>query len=52
MPLLLVDRAGDLSPIRYADMVLYGLNTSMAHILAALEVLCTQKRGTWPRSVA
>jgi hypothetical protein len=52
MPLLLVDRAGDLSPVRYADMVLYGHNTSMAHILAALEVLCTQKRGTWPRSVA
>jgi hypothetical protein len=52
MPLLLVDRAGDLAPVRYADMVLYGHNISMAHILAALEVLCTQKRATWPRSVA
>lgn len=52
MPLLLVARAGDLSPVRYADMVLYGHNTSMAHILAALEVLCTQKHGTAPRSIA
>ena len=49
-PLLLVDRAGDLAPIRYADMVLYGRNTSMAHILGALNVLCTRKRG--PRSAA
>jgi hypothetical protein len=46
LPLLLVDRAGDLAPVRYADIVLYGHNTSMAHILAALEVLCAQKRGT------
>ena len=52
MPLLLVDRTGDLAPARYADMVLYGHNTSVAHILAALEVLCTQKRGILPRSVA
>ena len=52
MPLLLVDRAGDLSPVRYADMVLYGHNTSMAHILAALEVLCAQKRGMRPGSLA
>ena len=34
IPLLLVDRAGDLAPVRYADMVLYGRNTTMAHILA------------------
>lgn len=49
-PVLLVDRAGDLAPVRYADMVLYGRNTSMAHILGALAVLCARKRG--PRSVA
>lgn len=47
-PLLLVDRAGDLAPVRYADMVLYGRNTSMTHILSALHVLCARKRG--PRS--
>src|ERR1700733_2380031 len=29
MPLLLVDTAGDLAPVHYADMVLYGRNTSM-----------------------
>jgi hypothetical protein len=45
VPLLLVDRAGDLAPIRYADMVLYGRNTSMAHILGALNVLCPRKYG-------
>ena len=50
IPLLLVDRAGDLAPVRYADMVLYGRNTSMAHILGALTVLCERKRG--PRSAA
>lgn len=50
VPILLVDRAGDLAPVRYADMVLYGRNTSMAHILGALHVLCAQKRG--PRSAA
>jgi len=50
IPLLLVDRAGDLAPVRYADMVLYGRNTSMAHILGALAVLCARKRG--PRSAA
>ena len=50
VPLLLVDRAGDLSPVRYADMVLYGRNTSMAHILGALKVLCARKRGTQPWS--
>jgi hypothetical protein len=52
IPLLLVDRAGDLAPVRYADMVLYGRNTSMAHILAALQVLCRRKRGPKPRSAA
>lgn len=50
VPVLLVDRTGDLAPVRYADMVLYGRNTSMAHILGALTVLCARKRG--PRSVA
>lgn len=45
VPLLLVDRAGDLAPVRYADMVLYGRNTSMAHILGALDVLCAWKHG-------
>jgi hypothetical protein len=52
IPVLLVDRAGDLAPVRYADMVLYGRNTSMAHILGALHVLCARKRGPQPRSVA
>lgn len=50
MPLLLVDRAGDLAPVRYADMVLYGRNTTMAHILASLLVLCDHKPGPRPRS--
>ncbi|MDT8068982.1 MAG: hypothetical protein ROO76_12535 [Terriglobia bacterium] len=50
VPVLLVDRAGDLAPVRYADMVLYGRNTSMEHILGALAVLCARKRG--PRSAA
>jgi len=50
VPLLLVDRAGDLAPVRYADIVLYGRNTSMAHILGALNVLCARKSG--PRSAA
>lgn len=44
-PLLLVDRVGDLAPVRYADMVLYGRNTSMAHILGALHMLCARRRG-------
>jgi hypothetical protein len=52
IPLLLVDRAGDLAPVRYADIVLYGRNTSMAHILAALDVLCRRKRGPKPRRAA
>ena len=51
-PLLLVDRAGDLAPVRYADMVLYGRNTTMAHILSSLRLLCRQKRGPKPRSAA
>ena len=52
LPLLLVDRAEDLAPVRYADMVLYGRNTTMAHILAAMRLLCRQKRGPKPRSAA
>lgn len=52
IPVLLVDRAGDLAPVRYADMVLYGRNTSMAHILGALHVLCARKHGPQPRSAA
>jgi hypothetical protein len=51
-PLLLVDRAGDLAPVRYADMVLYGRNTSMQHILSALQILCRRQRGPKPRSAA
>lgn len=50
IPLLLVDRAGDLAPTGYVDMVLYGHNTSMAHILSALKLLCDRKRGTRRRS--
>jgi hypothetical protein len=52
VPLLLVDRAGDLAPVRYVEMVLYGRNTTMAHILPALRLLCRQKRGPKPRSAA
>jgi hypothetical protein len=52
IPILLVDRAGDLAPVRYADMVLYGRNTSMHHILGALQTLCARKRGPQPRSAA
>lgn len=52
MPLLLVDRAGDLAPVRYVDAVLYGRNTSMQHILSALQILCRRKRGPQPRSAA
>jgi hypothetical protein len=47
-----VDRAGDLAPVRYADTVLYGRNTSMAHILAALPILCERRRGPRPRRAA
>lgn len=52
LPLLLVDRAGDLAPVRYDDTVLYVRNTTMAHILSALRLLCRQKRGPQPRSAA
>jgi hypothetical protein len=52
IPLLLVDRAGDLAPVCYADMVLYGRNTSMAHILSALQILCRRRPGPMPRSAA
>ncbi len=52
VPLLLVDCAGDLAPVRYADMMLYGRNTTTAHILASLRVLCEPKRGPRPRSAA
>ena len=52
MPLLLADRAGELAPVRYADMVLYGRNTSMRHILSALQILCRRRRGPQPRSAA
>lgn len=52
VPVLLVDRAGDLAPVRYADMVLYGRNTSMAHILSALQILCRRKTGPRPRYAA
>ena len=52
VPLLLVDRAGDLAPVRYADMVLYGRNTTTAHILASLQVLCRRKPGPKPTSMA
>jgi hypothetical protein len=49
LPVLLVDRTGDLAPVCYADMVLYGLNTSTAHILAALKVLSQRRCGPHPR---
>ncbi|HTF65735.1 MAG TPA: hypothetical protein VK638_23905 [Edaphobacter sp.] len=52
IPLLLVDLAGDLAPVRYADMVLYGRNTTTAHILASLQVLCRKKPGPKSRSGA
>jgi hypothetical protein len=52
IPLLLVDRAGDLAPVRYADIVLYGRNTTTMHILASLRVLCARGRGSHPRSAA
>jgi hypothetical protein len=52
IPLLLVDRAGDLAPVRYADMVLYGRNTSMDHILSALEIICHRRTRPKPRCAA
>ncbi len=47
IPLLLVDRTGDLAPVRYADIVLYGRNTKMVHVLAAIDTLRRRKR--WPK---
>jgi hypothetical protein len=52
MPLLVVDCAGDLAPVRYADIVLYGKNTTTAHILASLQMLCRRKPGPKARSAA
>ncbi|WP_158790866.1 hypothetical protein [Granulicella sp. L60] len=52
IPVLLVDRAGDLAPVRYADMVLYGRNTTMAHILAGIQVLSQHRPGPKSRRVA
>ncbi|WP_158823317.1 hypothetical protein [Granulicella sp. S156] len=52
VPVLLVDRAGDLAPVRYADMVLYGHNTTMAHIFSALHLLCDRKTSPRPQSAA
>jgi hypothetical protein len=52
MPLLLVDRAGDLAPVRYADVVLYGRNTTMEHVLASLQMLCRRSPGPKARSAA
>jgi DNA-binding response OmpR family regulator len=52
IPLLLVDQAGDLAPVRHADMVLYGRNTKMIHILAAIQVLCRRRSGPNPRRAA
>ncbi len=52
MPLLLVDRAGDLAPVRYADVVLYGRNTTMEHVLASLQMLCGRRPGPKARSAA
>ncbi|MGC1782096.1 MAG: hypothetical protein WA708_06225 [Acidobacteriaceae bacterium] len=52
IPLLLVDRAGDFATVRYADVVLYGRDTKMVHILAALDTLRRRKRGPKPGKVA
>ena len=52
IPLLLVDRAGDLAPVRYADMVLYGRNIGMSHILAALDTLLRPLRRPKPGRTA
>jgi hypothetical protein len=52
MPILLVDRAGDLASVRYADAVLYGRNTTMEHILASLQMLCRLGSGPKARSAA
>ena len=52
VPLLLVDRAGDLAPVRYVDVVLYGRNTTMDHVLASLHILCHRRPGLKARSAA
>lgn len=52
IPLLLIDRVGDLAPVRYADIVLYGRNTTTAHVFASLEILCRRRRGSGPWSAA
>jgi hypothetical protein len=52
LPVLLVDRAGDLAPVRYADIVLYGRNTTTAHILASLQSLCHRRPGPKSGSAA
>ncbi|MBW4045571.1 MAG: hypothetical protein HIU87_11315 [Acidobacteria bacterium] len=52
LPLLLVDRVGDLAPVRYADLVLYGRNTKMVHVLAALQLLCRRKPEPKPEKTA
>jgi hypothetical protein len=46
------DRAGDLAPVRYADVVLYGRNTTMEHILASLQMLCRSRSGPKAQSAA
>ncbi len=46
VPVLLVDRAGDLAPAWYAEVVLYGRNTTMSHVLAALRVLVKTRPGS------
>jgi hypothetical protein len=52
MLLLLVDRAGDLAPVRHADVVLYGRNTTMEHVLASLQMLCHRRPRPKARSDA
>jgi hypothetical protein len=52
VPLVLVDRAGDLAPVRYADIVLYGRNTTTAHILVSLQMLSHRRPGPKARSAA
>lgn len=52
IPLLLVDQAGDLVPVRHAGIVLYGQNTRMVHILAGLDLLRGRNPGPKPRSAA
>jgi hypothetical protein len=38
--------------VRYADMVLYGHNTRMTHILAALDTLRRRRRLPQPGRIA